>query len=105
MNHDEKRTPDDINRDVKKGVNQNIYSQYKIHILVSMFVTALLLISSLIIILSSLATSWIIFVIACLSILMAIILKKLYKQTHQQEQSSITNIQQKMKKFYPESNK
>lgn len=105
IKNDEKRTLADINHDVKKSVNQNIYSQYKYSILTSIFLTALLLISYLVISFSSFNSSWIIFILACLFMVMTIVLKKLYKKVHQQEQTSITEIQQQAGNFYPESNK
>ncbi|OYQ75954.1 hypothetical protein [Wohlfahrtiimonas chitiniclastica] len=105
MKHDEKRTIAEINRDIEKAVNKNIYSQYKYNILTSIFLTALLLISYLVISFSSFNSSWIVFILACLFMVMTIVLKKLYKKVHQQEQVSITEIQQESGDFYPESNK
>lgn len=100
MKHDEKRTLNVIDHDIKKAVNKNIYSQYKTHILVSIFLTVLLLISSLITSHSSAATPSVAFIIGCLFMVMTIVLNKLYKKARQKEQNSMIEIQQAVKSFY-----
>lgn len=105
MNQENKRTPQDVMHDIKKGVNQNIYSQYKISILGSLFLTTLIFILSLVIALTSFTSITIMLIISFLSILMALILWRLHKKINLQEQISIQNIQKEMKNFYSESDK
>lgn len=104
MNQMNQRTSEKIMHDIKKGVSQNTFEDFKSNIIGSLILTGSIFTLSLIVVATSANSSILILIMALLSLLMAIILWGLHKKINQAETSSIQHIQQEAKNFYPELN-
>lgn len=97
MNQINKRSAEKVTNDIKQAVNRNICSEYRSTILVSVFVTGLMLILYMFLALTSFKSSAIILSISFLSIAMSLILWQLQKKLSLQSCISVQNLQQEIK--------